>query len=332
MPRPSSPRGTSPRADDGNNEGNSDVDDDEDEGADAPVGVPVGDDEGDGEGDDDGDDEDEPAGGSDDTPGQYRGNLPVGEGVSALYTPMMRLLSALLLVVTPALADPAAPPSSGSGADHAGDHGADRGADRGAARTADDVDAGERRDDARDDAEDDGNGWVFRCDGTDEALLREIDEAFRTRVGYGETWDESICNEGLMIVGDGVRTGPRKKKIAPAPAATPAVAPVLPVAAPAAPRGPPTLEQRMNDQFFALAIPAMAGVAGVFAIVVAALIGLFLRLKKQVVVDVACPACPTSFPFVVGESPQLFCPACGAACRVDILWNGKLARANAVPL
>jgi hypothetical protein len=297
MPRPSSPRGTSPRTDDGNNEGNDDGDDGD--------GAPVGDDDGD---DDDGD-EDEPAGGSDDTPGQYRGNLPVGEGVSALYTPMMRLLSALLLVVTPALADPAAPPLSAPGAAHA------------AAPAAGDVD-----DDDEGANEDDVNGWVFRCDGTDEALLREFDEAFRTRVGYGETWDESICNQGLMVVGDGVRVGPRKKKVAPpAPAAAPAAAPALP-------KGPPTLEQRMNDQFFALAIPAMAGVAGVFAIVVAALIGLFLRLKKQVVVDVACPACPTSFPFVVGESTQLFCPACGAACRVDILWNGKLARANAVPL
>jgi hypothetical protein len=204
--------------------------------------------------------------------------------------------------------------------------------------------------------------WQYACDGTDPALLAAIDEAFRTRVGYGETWDESVCNQGALVLGDGVPLRPRVRRPAPAPGdgppapaasassttttptatttatattttATPGAA-GTPAGAPAAPARPAkrTLEQRMEDQFFALAIPVMAAVAGLFCIVVAALIGLFLRLRRQVVLDVACPACAMSVPWVAGESPQLFCPACGCPCRVDVVREGGAVRAHAVPL
>jgi hypothetical protein len=204
-----------------------------------------------------------------------------------------------------------------------------------------------------DDAVDDNDGWQYACDGTDPELLAAIDEAFRTRVGYGETWDETLCNEGSLILGDGVRLHPRRPRAATPDAAgatattavtnaattgatNPATASAAsaPTSATATPAGPGrrTLEQRMQDQFFALAIPAMAAVAGIFAVVVAGLIALLLRLRRQIVLDVACPGCAMAIPWVVGESPQLFCPACGAPCRVDVVRAGKLTQAHAVPL
>ena len=57
-----------------------------------------------------------------------------------------------------------------------------------------------------------------------------------------------------------------------------------------------------------------------------------LRRRKQIVVAVDCPACRTGIPFVVGESTHIFCPACGAACRVDVEVQGDQALAAAVPL
>jgi hypothetical protein len=216
-----------------------------------------------------------------------------------------------------------------------------------------------------------GDDWQYACDGTDAELLAAIDEAFRTRVGYGETWDESVCNQGALVLGEGVPLRPRVRRPAPAPEAGPTApagsasstaaatatsstnASTTAAAAAAAtatssttptpggagaPAGAParpvkrTLEQRMEDQFFALAIPVMAAVAGLFSVVVAALIGLFLRLRRQVVLDVACPACAMSVPWIAGESPQLFCPACGCPCRVDVVRDGGAVRAHAVPL
>jgi hypothetical protein len=266
----------------------------------------------------------------------------------------MRVLLPFLLVALPGLAAPSTT-SSGTLSDAA------------TARTspATESDPGQEADD---------DEWHFACDGTDPALLAEIDEAFRTRVGFGETWDESICNQGALVQG-GTRAFTRRRPAAAAPTALaatapgggeippastttpgPAVGPATTTTAaaatattttaaaatatttdnagnPAAAATPPTaFEKRLNDQFFALAIPLMAAVAGVFAVVVAALIGLFLRLRRQVVLDVACPSCPTRIPFVVGESPQLFCPSCGAPCRVDVIGDGHDSRAEAVPL
>ncbi|MBM4281736.1 MAG: hypothetical protein FJ137_13580 [Deltaproteobacteria bacterium] len=222
-------------------------------------------------------------------------------------------------------------------------------------------------DDAGDEVADDDDDWRYACDGTDAALLAEIDEAFRSRVGYGETWDESICNQGNLVQG-GTRALVRRRPAATPPpaamAAAPGAASVI-AEAPATPDTPAALgataamttgttapataagalpssgtvtkeptafERRMNDQFFAWAIPLMAAVAGLFALVVAALIGLFLQLRRQIVLEVACPSCRTRIPFVVGESPQLFCPACGAPCRVDVLGSGDALSAHAVPL
>jgi hypothetical protein len=308
----------------------------------------------------------------------------------------MRALVPFLLVALPAVAAGAkAPPATPA------TPAVERVLGVGDARYGDDDGADDGDEDGDEDGADDA--WRFPCDGTDEALLREIDEAFRTRIGYGETWDESICNRGMLLVGGGTTAAARRRPpAAPAtpvggptgaatnvtttnapgtttnapgtttnapgtttnasgtttmthalttpPPAPPGAArttaasamPAEPAARPGAdratttgaPSGPPlsAWEKRVNDQFFALAIPLMAGVVGVFAVVVAALIGLFLRLRRQVVLDVGCPSCPMRFPFVVGESPQLFCPACGAPCRVDVTGAAGHAVAHAVPL
>jgi hypothetical protein len=268
----------------------------------------------------------------------------------------MRVLAPVLFVALPGLAAPSSPGPDLQGA-VAGGHDADDGVDG----------AGSRADN---DDEDEDRRWRYACDGTDPAFLAEIDEAFRTRVGFGETWDESICNQGALVQGE---TRARRPPV-PATTAVPTVdaalipgsqattathaiaapgttasgttaigttaigttaaAPLPSTTVPAPPPPPPptAFEKRLNDQFFALAIPLMAAVAGLFSVVVAALIGLFLRLRRQIVLEARCPTCPARIPFVVGESPQLFCPSCGAPCRVDILGHGDAARAHAVPL
>lgn len=173
--------------------------------------------------------------------------------------------------------------------------------------------------------------WQYACDGTDEFLLAEIDEAFRSGVGFGETWDGSVCDEGLLnVYAEGVAARwpefKKKPKVAPAGAVEAPRQPMLSAEA--------ALAKRMEDQFFALAMPIFGAVAFAFAAAVAALIGVFLRLRKQIVIDVTCPnmACKTALPFIVGDSKQIFCPRCGGACRVDLHGTGKQTTGTAVPL
>jgi hypothetical protein len=173
----------------------------------------------------------------------------------------------------------------------------------------------------------DDSAWRFHCDGTDPWLLAELDEAMRTGVGYGETWDETVCNQGNLVLGEGFR--PVKRKVveveqAPAPAV---VAPPTPEAPKLTP-----LQQRMQDQYFAIFIPVFTFFALSVSALIAAVVVFFLRRRAQIVVAVDCPSCRTGIPFVVGEVPTLFCPACGNACRVDVDLSGNHAVAAAVPL
>lgn len=172
--------------------------------------------------------------------------------------------------------------------------------------------------------------WRFHCDGTDPWLLSELDEAMRSGVGYGETWDETVCNQGNLVLGEGVR--PVKPRRDPAVAAATSPPPVsTPPPPPEKPALTP-LQQRMQDQYFAIFIPVFTLFSVGLAALVAAVIVFFLRRRKQVVVAVGCPSCRTEIPFVVGEMPTLFCPACGNACRVDVDLAGGQAVAAAVPL
>ncbi len=171
---------------------------------------------------------------------------------------------------------------------------------------------------------------LYGCDGEDEFLLKEIDEAFKTGVGLGETWDETVCEEGLLdVYAEGANGRWPAYKRPKKPVAPPPVPTEKELADRAA-------ERKADDQFYALVMPIFGFGAFAFALAIAAVIGVFLRLRKQVVVDVACPGCKAALPFVVGEAPQLFCPRCGGACRVDLHVTGsgrrKLTTATAVPL
>ena len=181
--------------------------------------------------------------------------------------------------------------------------------------------------------------WHFQCDASDADLIAELDKAFESGVGYGETWDETICNHGLMVLGDGVRTAEQiaaaRERAAAKLEATRAEFRQAAAKADAVEAAKPKLtplQKKMEDQFFALFIPVFAFFGAAFAILLATVIVIFMRTRKQIVVEVGCPTCKTSIPFVVGESPQLFCPACGGACRVSIEMNGKIASAMAIPL
>jgi hypothetical protein len=164
---------------------------------------------------------------------------------------------------------------------------------------------------------------LYDCDGTDELLLKEIDAAFESGIGFGETWDETVCEEGLLSVyaeGANGRWPDLRRKTPPKPKLP--QKPVLSIAE----------ARAAEDNFFALAMPIFGLGAVGFASVIAAVIGLFLRLRKVVRLDVPCPVCRTELPFIVGESANLFCPRCGGACRVDVKKQGATFSATAVPL
>lgn len=187
------------------------------------------------------------------------------------------------------------------------------------------------------------NAWRFACDGTDPFLLSELDEAMRSGVGYGETWDETVCNRGNLVLGEGVRSRKPKPVVEPAttvadagageaaPAGLAGEAAVAAVVEPPKPKLTP-LQQKMQDQYFAIFIPVFGMMMAAFCVLVAGVVVFFLRRRKQVVVDVDCPACRRNIPFLVGDSTHIFCPRCGAACRVDVEVRGVQALATAVPL
>ncbi len=144
----------------------------------------------------------------------------------------------------------------------------------------------------------------FRCDGTDPFFFEELKDA--GRLGYGETWDESVCDEGLEIYGEGAnarwRAFQQKRPY-----------------------------KNPEDQMLALVMPmiAMGGMAAVF--LGASALAFASRMKKRVVLNVPCPACETELPIAVDDESarSLFCPACGAACAIDIEGKGKTATARA---
>lgn len=149
----------------------------------------------------------------------------------------------------------------------------------------------------------DGDG--FRCDGTDPFFFEELNKA--GLVGYGETWDESICDEGLPIYGEGAGSRWKAFKVK-------------------RPRG-----KSAEDQMLALVVPMVAfgGFAAVFA--ASSLLAFASRLKKRVVLAVPCPACDAELAIALDDEAgrQLFCPSCGAACGIDVVGKGKGATGTA---
>lgn len=147
---------------------------------------------------------------------------------------------------------------------------------------------------------------AFRCDGTDPYFFEELQKA--GRVGYGETWDETLCNEGVEVYADGATSRWR------------------------ALRTPKGAQKTSNqDQMLALVMPAVAvgGMGAVF--LAAAALAASARLRRRVVLEVPCPSCSASLPIAVDDvsAHHLFCPMCGAACAVDVRGRGKEASAVA---
>jgi hypothetical protein len=140
------------------------------------------------------------------------------------------------------------------------------------------------------------------CDGTDPVLLAEIDEAFRTRIGYGETWDETICDQDSFSV----------------------------YAEGATARWPAWRAKRQahqEKQFFALVTPLISVVVIGSSVVIAMIMAAIMRAKRTVVADVSCPHCTLLMPIDTGAgAQQLFCPSCGQPMTITVLGAGKQAR------
>lgn len=151
-----------------------------------------------------------------------------------------------------------------------------------------------------------GSGSGFRCDGTDPFFFEELEKA--GTVGYGETWDERVCDEGVELYAEGANA--RWKALR-------------------SPRKP--LRASDEDQMLALVMPmfAVGGIGAIF--LAAAALAAASRMKKRVVLEVPCPACDTALPIAVDDESahQLFCPMCGAACAVDVAGKGRGATARA---
>ena len=144
----------------------------------------------------------------------------------------------------------------------------------------------------------------FRCDATDPFFFEELNKA--GTLGYGETWDETLCDEGLAVYGEGAtsRWQAFKQK---RPYKNP------------------------EKQMLALVMP-MVAFGGVAAVLLgASALAFATRMKKRVVLDVSCPACDAALPIVADDvsTHQLFCPVCGAGCAIDVQGKGKQATARA---
>ena len=145
----------------------------------------------------------------------------------------------------------------------------------------------------------------FRCDGTDAYFFTEMDKA--GTVGFGETWDARICDEGVAVYAEGATSK----------------------WAPFHRRRPVT----KDEQALALVLPVTVGGGLVLIFGTAAALSLAGRLRKRVVLEAPCPSCSALLPIEAGESDtQLFCPMCGAACAITIQGRGKTAHAHASPL
>jgi hypothetical protein len=152
---------------------------------------------------------------------------------------------------------------------------------------------------------------AFHCDGTDPYFFAEMADA--GMLGYGETWDEHVCDEGTDTFAPGADA--RWKKM----------------------RTPRVFRIRPEDQALALVMP-MAAVGGLGAIfLAAAAIAAIGRMKKRTVLEVACPSCDAPLPVSLDDVTSggkgeagMFCPMCGAACRVAVEGKGKSATARVI--
>ena len=146
---------------------------------------------------------------------------------------------------------------------------------------------------------------AFRCDGTDAFFFDELNRA--GTVGYGETWDAAVCNEGAAVFAEGDRRWRDLRRT----------------------RRPVS----QDEQALAMVVPLTLGGGLTLIVGAAALLGLVTRLRRRTVLEAPCPSCTASLPVEASEGgTQLFCPMCGAACAIVVQGRGRAATAHASPL
>ncbi len=145
---------------------------------------------------------------------------------------------------------------------------------------------------------------AFKCDGTDAFFFDELNKA--GTVGYGETWDAHVCDDGAEVYAAGATAKWRAFRPRPQLRATP------------------------EEQAMALVLPLVVfGGLGAVALAAAA-IAFAARLRRLPAVMATCPACAAQLPIEpdAGVRQHLFCPMCGAPCSVQLSGRGKAAQAH----
>lgn len=141
---------------------------------------------------------------------------------------------------------------------------------------------------------DESESYRFHCDGKDEALFEEMKKS--GAVGYGETWDATVCDQGLEVYAEGTTSRwaafkPKKRRL--------------------------TAEQEMLGNL----VPVSGAIALGFVGVAAGLMALVSRrARKTKVVEAPCPSCGTKLPILVDDPSThgLFCPVCGTGSYAEI--------------
>lgn len=150
-----------------------------------------------------------------------------------------------------------------------------------------------------------GPARAFRCDGTDAFFFHELERA--GTVGYGETWDAALCDEGAAVYAEGdarLRSAKRTRRPA-----------------------------TKDEQALAMVVPLTVGGGLAVILGAAAALGVLSRMRRRLVLEAPCPACAAPLPVEASErGTQLFCPMCGAACAIVIQGRGSTASAHASPL
>jgi len=137
-----------------------------------------------------------------------------------------------------------------------------------------------------------------RCPGDNAAYFEEIQA--NGWVGFGETWDFDVCDEGFEIYAEGANSRWR------------AMRPVL------ANKKPQTLGLDAEDiLFYSTALPYGAfGTLGL-VFVIAWIASLLSRRRQAPTVVVTCTGCQRGVP-VRPEEGGVFCPACGTVALVGL--------------
>jgi hypothetical protein len=141
---------------------------------------------------------------------------------------------------------------------------------------------------------DESESYQFHCDGKDAALFEEM-KASGT-VGYGETWDATVCDQGLEVYAEGTTSRwsvfqPKKRRL--------------------------TKEQEMLGNLVpatgAVALGVVGAAAGLMALV-------SRRARRSRVVEAPCPGCGAQLPILLDDpsSHGLFCPVCGTGSYADV--------------